>query len=295
MSDFLHLGPAPRPTTGADLVGRIRAATLEHVLEHALEHGPASQRTAVEQLLGRLSADVDGADVTVDVDGTGVEVDGVADWVPIDDLLPTRAGDVRVVEAGLLRALTVRAHPLRVEGVPVDLGLELHDMRLQWVDVVADDAVGLALVDPDDAHPLRGHLRIEAPLAETVAAVQRAAETAMAELGVTVADLDVRLRSDGPRTIHAEVDARVKKGFLGAPASASATLRVDDALRVHVEDLRITSSNVLVAGLLVAVRGKVEAATKEPFDLAAHLPAGVRVTDVQVTAGERIGLEARIG
>lgn len=295
MSDYLPLGPAPRPATGADLLGRIRASVLEHVLEHALEHGPASQRAAVEQLLGRLSADVDGADVTLDLDATGVEAEGVTEWVPIDDLLPTRSGEVRTLETGVLRALTVRAHPMRVEGVPVDLGVELHDMRLRWVDVVVDGGVGIEHVDPDDAHPLRGHLRIEAPLAETVAAVQRAAGTAMSELGVTVTDLDVRLRSDDPRTVHAEVDARVKKGFLGAPASATATLRVDDALRVHVEGLRITSSNVIVAGLLAAVRGKVEAATKEPFDLAAHLPAGVRVTDVQVTAGDRVGLEARIG
>ena len=126
-------------------------------------------------------------------------------------------------------------------------------------------------------------------------AVRRLAELALAEQGVTLADLDVQLVSDGPRTVRAEGTARIKKGFLGAPASATATLRIDDALRVHVEDLRITSSNLIVAGLLAAVRGKLEERTKEPIDLAVQLPDGVRVTDVTLTAGERIGVEARLG
>ncbi|QCR20343.1 hypothetical protein [Agrococcus sp. SGAir0287] len=288
MSEHLTLGPAPRPATGVDLVARMRAASLADAGERL--------RPAIEGIFDGMRADVDGADVTIDVDATGVTIDGLlGEESAASELLPTRAGAVRVVEHGDLRSLTVRAHPVHVEGVPVDLGLTLEGARLAWVEVPADGTVGLDTVAPDDAHPMRGHLRVEAPLAETVEAVRRAAETSLAELGVTIADLDVRLRSEGPREVAAEVDARVRKGFLGAPASASATLRIDDALRLHVEDLRITSSNVIVAGLLATVRGKVEARTKEPIDLAGQLPAGVRVTDVRLEAGDRIGLEARIG
>lgn len=288
MSEHLNLGPAPRPATGADLLARLHAAAVADADERL--------RLQLEAAFTHATAEVDGADVSIDVDLTGLAFDGLfADDSSASDLVPTRDGEVRETDRGLLRSLTVRAHPMRVEGVPVDLGVTLEGVAIRWVEVVDDGTVGIDVAEQDAANPVRGHVRIEAPQAETVEAVRRVAEAALAEQGVTLADLDVQLTSQGPRTVRAEGTARIKKGFLGAPASASATLRVDDALRVHVEDLRITSSNVIVAGLLAAVRGKIEERTKQPIDLAAQLPAGVRVTDVTLTAGDRIGVEARLG
>lgn len=288
MSEHLNLGPAPRPTTGADLLTRMRSA--------ALDDAPDRLRLQVEAAFSHATAEVDGPDVSLDLDATGLSFDGLlAEGSGAGDLVPTRDADVRETERGVLRSLTVRAHPVRVEGVPVDVGITLEGVAIRWVEVVADATVGIDVAEQDAANPVRGHVRIEAPLAETVDAVRRVAESALAEQGVTLADLDVRLESDGPRTVRAEGTARIKKGFLGAPATATATLRVDEALRVHVEDLRITSSNVIVAGLLAAVRGRIATATEQPIDLAAQLPPGVRVTDVALTAGERIGVEARLG
>lgn len=288
MSEHLNLGPAPRPTTGADLLTRMRTA--------ALADAPERLRLQIEAALSRATAEVDGSDVSLDLDATGLSFDGLfADETDAGGLVPTRDAEVRETDRGTLRSLTVRAHPVHVEGVPVDLGISLEGVAIRWVEVVDDATVGIDGAEQDAANPVRGHVRIEAPQAETVEAVRRVAEAALAEQGVTLADLDVQLTSDGPRTVRAEGTARIKKGFLGAPASASATLRVDDALQVHVEDLRITSSNVIVAGLLAAVRGRIEERTEAPIDLAAQLPAGVRVTDVALTAGDRIGVEARLG
>lgn len=288
MSEHLNLGPAPRPTTGADLLTRMRSA--------ALDDAPERLRLQVEAAFSHATAEVDGPDVSLDLDATGLSFDGLfAEGSGAGDLVPTRDADVRETDRGVLRSLTVRAHPVRVEGVPVDVGITLEGVAIRWVEVVADATVGIDVAEQDAANPVRGHVRIEAPLAETVDAVRRVAESALAEQGVTLADLDVRLESESPRTVRAEGTARIKKGFLGAPATATATLRVDEALRVHVEDLRITSSNVIVAGLLAAVRGRIATATEQPIDLAAQLPPGVRVTDVALTAGERIGVEARLG
>lgn len=288
MSEHLNLGSAPRPATGADLLARLHAAAVADAHELL--------RLQIEAAFSRATAEVDGADVSFDLDATGLSIDGLlGDEIGASDLVPTRDADVRETDRGTLRSLTVRAHPVHVEGVPVDVGITLEGVAIRWVEVVADGTVGLDVADQDAANPVRGHVRIEAPQAETLDAVRRVAEGALAEQGVTLADLDVQLTSDGPRTVRAEGTARIKKGFLGAPASANATLRVDDALRVHVEDLRITSSNVIVAGLLAAVRGKVEERTKAPIDLAAQLPPGVRVTDVTLTAGDRVGIEARLG
>ncbi|SDH46530.1 hypothetical protein [Agrococcus jejuensis] len=288
MSEHLNLGPAPRPATGADLLARLHAA--------AVADAPERLRLQLEAAFTHATAEVDGADVSLDLDATGLSFDGLfGDETGASDLVPTRDADVRETDRGTLRSLTVRAHPMHVEGVPVDVGITLEGIAIRWVEVVDDGTVGIDVAEQDAANPVRGHVRIEAPQAETVDAVRRVAEAALAEQGVTLADLDVQLTSQGPRTVRAEGTARIKKGFLGAPASASATLRVDDALQVHVEDLRITSSNVIVAGLLAAVRGKVEQATAKPIDLAAQLPPGVRVTDVTLTAGDRIGVEARVG
>jgi len=61
MSEHLNLGPAPRPTTGADLLTRMRTA--------ALADAPERLRLQVEAAFSHATAEVDGADVEPDAAG----------------------------------------------------------------------------------------------------------------------------------------------------------------------------------------------------------------------------------
>jgi hypothetical protein len=282
--DVLPLGTAPRPTSAAELLGRLRPVLLDAL-------GPAVQ--GAER--ARLDADLEGADVArLDVDLTGVHVR--VGGAPSDATTssPTTADveDVRSREDAVLRRLRVDAHPLVVEDVPVDVVAEAEGLRFRWIE---DSAGGLGVegVEPDDAAPLTGHVRVAAPRDAIVATARRLVATELQNLGLTLASLDVELESAGPRSVTLRAFARVRKGILSASVRATATAEVDAQMVLAVRDLELSSRNPVVAALLVAARGELAKVEGRQVDLVSDLPPGVRLADVRVDVGETLAVSAR--
>ncbi|MFE5309002.1 hypothetical protein [Isoptericola sp. NPDC056578] len=276
----LPLGPAPRPTTGDDLADRLRALATR-----AAGAGVAGLDRA------RVTATLEGADVaTLEADLTGVafgaqqKAPGVG-WQP---------GTITAREDGTVRRLRVDAHPLTAVDLPVDVTAEAEGLRFTWVEG-ADGQVGFEPVEPDDAHPVTGHARVAVSRAGLVATVHGLLAVSLQSQGITLSDLDVQLDSHGPRAAGLRIEAKIRKGFLSAGVSATASASVDAAMVLTVGDVRISSGNPLVAAMLGAVRGRVEAAANRRIDLAAALPPGVRLADVRLDVGEELVLTARLG
>ncbi|GAA1727161.1 hypothetical protein GCM10009809_23580 [Isoptericola hypogeus] len=279
-SQPLPLGPAPRPTTGADLAARLRDLA-------ARAAGPGVvglDRAAVD-------AELDGADVAaLGLDLTGVAF-GATQQAPGIDWSPA---SVTSREPGTVRRLTLDAHPLTAVDLPVDVTAEAAGLRFAWVEG-ADGQVGFEPVEPDDAHPVTGHARVAVSRAGLVATVHGLLAVSLQSQGITVSDLDVQLDSRGPRAVGLRIEAKIRKGFLSAAVSATASASVDDAMVLAVGDVRISSGNPLVAAMLGAVRGRVEDAANRRIDLAAALPPGVRLVDVRLDVGDELVLSARLG
>ncbi|MFC7878316.1 hypothetical protein [Isoptericola sp. NPDC057391] len=276
----LPLGPAPRPATGDDLAARLRGLATR---------AAGAGVTGLDR--ARLTAALDGADVaTLEADLTGVafgaqqKAPGVT-WVP---------GAITAREGGTVRRLRVDAHPLTAVDLPVDVTAEADGLRFTWVEG-ADGQVGFQPVEPDDAHPVTGHARVAVSRAGLVATVHGLLAVSLQSQGVTLSDLDVQLDSHGPRAAGLRIEAKIRKGFLSAGVSATASASVDAAMVLTVGDVRISSGNPLVAAMLGAVRGRVEAAAHRRVDLAAALPPGVRLADVRLDVGEELVLSARLG
>lgn len=276
----LPLGPAPRPATGDDLADRLRALAAR---------AAGADVTGLDR--ARLTATLDGADVaTLEADLTGVafgaqqKSPGVA-WQP---------GTVTAREDGTVRRLRLDAHPLTAVDLPVDVTAEAEGLRFTWVEG-ADGQVGFEPVEPDDAHPVTGHARVAVSRAGLVAMVHGLLAVSLQSQGITLSDLDVQLESHGPRAAGLRIEAKIRKGFLSAGVSATASASVDAAMVLTVGDVRISSGNPLVAAMLGAVRGRVEAAANRRVDLAAALPPGVRLADVRLDVGEELVLSARLG
>ncbi|MBM7819775.1 hypothetical protein JOE63_002252 [Cellulosimicrobium cellulans] len=289
--DVLPLGTAPRPTTSTELLARLRPVLLDLL-------GPTVEGAD----RARLDADLDGPDVArLDVDLTGVRVriggsgqgsvhgteHGTADAPETRDV-----EDVRSREDAVLRRLRVDAHPLLVEDVPVDVVAEAEGLRFRWVEDTAG-ALGIEPVEPDDAAPLSGHVRVAAPRDAVVETARRLVATELQNLGLTLASLDVELAAGGPRSVTLRGFARVRKGILSASVRATATAEVDARMVLTVRDLELSSRNPVVAALLLAARGELAKAEGHQVDLVSDLPPGVRLADVRVEVGETLAVTAR--
>lgn len=287
--DYLPLGPAPRPTDGAELVARVRATAVDQGLGGALEAG-------MDAVLAGTTVILDGDDVaSAVVDATGVVIPesaftttASADAADLSNLAPV-VGET----PGTMRLGRFQAHPITIADVPVDIDAELRDLPLRWIDA-ADGSVGVEPLPPTTEHPVNGHLRISAPKATVLDAVRRVATVVLAQEGVTLVRLDVELTSTGPREVRLRAEAKLRKGILSASAHATGTATVDSALVLRFSDVTLGSANPIVAGLLAVARGRVQEATRRPINLAEQLPPGVRVTDVRLDAGTDLVLSARL-
>lgn len=277
---LLPLGPAPRPTTGADL-----AACLRDLASRAAGPGVAGLDRA------RVTAELDGPDVaSLELDLTGVAL-GASQQRPDLSWSPT---SVTSREPGTVRRLRLDAHPLTAVDLPVDVTAEAAGLRFAWVEG-SDGQAGFEPVEPDDAHPVVGHARVAVSRAGLVATVHGLLAVSLQSQGIQVTDLDVQLDSRGPRAAGVRIEAKIRKGFLSAAVTATASASVDDTMVLTVGDVQISSGNPLVAAMLGAVRGRLEAAAHRTIDLAAALPPGVRLVDVRLDVGEELVLTAQLG
>ncbi|RCK70051.1 hypothetical protein DT076_08630 [Desertihabitans brevis] len=337
--DYLDLGPGPRPEADAELLARLRTALLAA--------DPISQ-SDVEQLLSRLTVDLDGADVDALVlDATGLELElpslaeAAADPVPPvvasapDGGDPTDAhplsdpsvdpasgatplpgepdlgdGPLRVPDLppppeppaappgarrtpASVRRAVLRARPVHLRGVPVEVEADAADLPFSWVE--GGDRCGIEVAAPAPGWRLRGTARASAPTRELVAAVRAAAAEELGRQGVRLTRFEVDLTGSGPRTLRARVRTAVRKGLVSGSVTASGTASVDDALVLQLRDVRLTSRNPILAVALLVLRGKIRAAVGRPVPLAEHLPPWVHLTDLQVGAGPTLTLSLRCG
>lgn len=279
-SELLPLGPAPRPTTGADLAARLRE-TLR------VSAGPGVQ--GLDR--ARIEAVLDGADVTsLDVDLTGVVAGtsqgtaGVEPWHP----------QVRSRAEARVHRLRVDAHPLTAVDLPVDVTAELEGLWFAWVEGT-DGRLGAELLEPSDTAPLTGHARVAVDKQGLIGTAHGLLAVALTSQGVQLVGFDLDVRQQGPRAASLVIDAKIRKGFLSASAQATASASIDDHMVLTVGDIRISSGNPIVSALLGAVRGRIEAAGNQRIDLAESLPPGVRLTDVRLDVGQQIVISARLG
>ncbi|ROR65699.1 hypothetical protein [Agrococcus jenensis] len=278
MAESILLGHAPRPTDGAQLAKRIRTLVI------AAEPAGIACTSVID-------AELDGADIArLHLDLTDFTLAGEIDR---DRARLEPQGAPVSSEPAVLRNLTVRATPMRVSGAEVTLDAQLRDLPFRWIET-DNRELAVELARPSNERPLHGHAIVSVPKHQLGAAVLGLAESALLDMGVTVSRLDVDVESTGPHSLRLIVDGKVRKGLLGASVHGSASASIDDRMGVTLSDIRLESGNPLVAALLAATRGKVHGYEGRRIDLAAELPEGIRLADVQVRVTDDVILEARL-
>ncbi|MGV8881414.1 MAG: hypothetical protein ACOH19_04625 [Rhodoglobus sp.] len=283
-SDYLVIGKAPRPTSGAELDERLRGV---------LKQMAADSTGAISGLdSAKVESVIDGADVAqlaLDFTGVRIGLDGGTSTGSAYESF----GIAQTVEQGVVREFHVRANPVTFQGVDVVIDGSVAALRFQW----AVDEKGRLGVGPSDEG--NGRLRIQLH-AETnqdalVAAATELLETQLSEAGVTVSDVDVDLQSVGPREARVVASAKIRKGILGASATFRAHATIDDQMVLCVTEPQLSSRNPIVAGLLLVTRDRITQAVASPIDLNASLPDGLHLQDVTLDLSERIRVDLQFG
>lgn len=277
----LVLGEAGRIDPSAQL-----QATAERVLA-AADLRPAR---AVEV------APLDGADLpSVTIDLTGCAVDDIESikGFEADGVDVTEHFDSMHANAGLLWSLDVRAEPITLFGADVSMKLELQQVPIVWMEDV-EGRLGVTVDEDRRDSGMAGSAVVSVGQNEAVDALQKVADALLASENAPfkVEVQQLRLTQIDARSVRAEAIAKVSKGFLGARATADATLSIDRDLVLHVSDIALSSRNpVILAGLKV-LQSKLEI---DPIELADFEIAGARLQDVTITADERLTIRALLG
>jgi hypothetical protein len=277
--EFLPLGTTPRPTTGPDLAARLR---------EALRVSAGGGVQGIDR--ARIDAVLEGAGVkSVDIDLTGVVVGTDHSAAGAAPSKPA----VRRRDEARLHRLRLDAHPLMAVDLPVDVTAEVEGLRFAWIEGT-DDRLGAELLEPSHSDPLGGHARVAVDKAGVAGTAQGLLAATLSSQGVQLVSFDLDVRQQGPRGASLSIDAKVRKGFLSASATATASASIDEHMVLTIGDIRISSGNPIINALLATVRGRIEAAAQQRIDLAATLPPGVRLADVRLDVGQQIVISARL-
>ena len=278
VADSILLGHAPRPTDGAQLAKRIRTVVI------AAEPAGIACTSGIEALL-------DGADIArLHLDLTGFILAGEVDRDRAR--LEPQGASVRW-EPAELRDLRVHAAPMHVSGAAITLDATLTDVPFSWIETDHGE-LAVELGRPSAERPLHGHALVSVPKAQIGRAVLGLAESALHDHGISISKLDLDVQATSPRHLRVSVDAKLRRGLLGASVHGTASASIDDRMGVTLSDIQVDSGNPLVAAMLGAFRGKIARYEGRRIDLASELPAGISVADVQVRVTDDVTIEARL-
>lgn len=254
----------------------------------------------------RISADLRGDDLEqLTIDATGVELrlrpqPAAGSQTGMDAAAPT-TGEIRSRRAGTARQVRLIAAPVRVDGIPLAIDVELVDAPIDWLEYArptdprrSETVVGVEI--RDDGAGMRGTLSASMRAADVGPLIERLAHAALAAEGVDVRSVRVVLHQDGADSIRIDARARARWKLLRASARAKARLRISPDAVVTVEYLEVGSRNPVVALALRAARKTVRAQIGRSIDLNSESPSSaLRLHGLRVTVGRDVSVEARLG
>ncbi|WP_306233432.1 hypothetical protein [Agrococcus beijingensis] len=278
MAESILLGHAPRPTDGTQLAKRIRTVVI------------AAEPAGIA-CTSRIDAELDGADISrLHLDLTDFMLAGEHDR---DRARLEPQGASVTWEDAELRDLRVQANPMHISGAEVTLDATLTDVPFTWIETDHGE-LAVELARPSAEHPLHGHATVSVPKEQLGKAVLGLAESALLDHGITVSKLVLDVQAIGSHELTVTVDAKLRKGLLGASVHGSANAAIDELMGVTLSNIQLDSGNPLVAAMLGAVRGRITKYEGRRIDLASELPEGISVADVQVHVTDDVTIEARL-
>lgn len=280
-NDSLVLGQLPRPTDGQSLAEALRLAMAGLL---------PSSVTGVDAV--GISVELDGDEIaSLDLDLSGVALPEASNLKGVE--LPEAT--VASTTGSLLRHVTVEAHPFMIGDAKVDVTGSAENVPAQWIETT-DGRYGLQFPEPKDAErPVSGGGQVSISKADLQGLVQTVASELARAHGVDVQNVTFDVTQLSAQQASAHVEARIKKGFIAAPATVLAKATLDDQMTVTISDLQVGSKNPVVNAFLGAVKGQVERFNGRRIAINEVLPAGVKVTSAEFVINDQVTVRGTLG
>jgi hypothetical protein len=185
--------------------------------------------------------------------------------------------------------LHVSGKRLRYEDSKLDIALDAKDVKLDF----AKDKKGRPLLVLSDAAD--GHAEAKISKADLRALVMSAASAAAKQQGVTVKDIELDLRSDGPRSVELEARVEAKKAFVSGVVRLAGRADVDDELNATLSDLSCTGEGMIGKMASGFLQAKLQEFNGRSFPLMAFSLGDVTLRDLKVDAKAGLHVKATFG
>jgi len=258
------------PRSGDALAASIRDALAE-VLSLPKNGEPVTVDAPEFPAVKRIKVDLSGASITADEP-------------------PPKPKPTGKREKGIhVDQLEVVAQPIRYEGSKLDLELEANSVDFDF----AKDKAGQPLLVLAGAE--EGHVEASIKKADIQSLAMSAASAAAKQQGVTVQDVEVDLRSEGKRSVAAELRVKAKKMLVSGVVRITGRLDVDDDLNATLSDLDCTGEGMIATMAAAALRSKLKQYNGRQIPLVAFSLGDVTLRDLKIDVKNGLRVTAKFG
>ena len=141
----------------------------------------------------------------------------------------------------------------------------------------------------------QGRIDLSTATADLEALIAEVAAAEAGKHGVAVDNVQLSLRSSGPRSLAAEVRLRGRKLFVSASLRITGRLDLDDQLNARISGLDCTGQGAIASLACGILKPQLQRLDGRIYPLMS-LPIGeVRLRDVRIVAGDKLSITAEFG
>jgi hypothetical protein len=183
----------------------------------------------------------------------------------------------------------ISGHPIRLQDATIDLSCRARTVEIGQ----GRDRNGNLLLLLQNAAD--GSVEIATSVKDLEALLRAGATAATAQQGVTIEDVQLKLRSQSERSLDVEVQVRAKKLFLSASVRIDGKIEIDDALEARISGLRCEGEGALSTMACGFLEPQLSQFNNRSFSLLA-LPLGdVKLHAIKIAATDRLTVSAEFG
>jgi hypothetical protein len=229
--------------------------------------------------------------------GVVADVAAEGDWPALTSLevrlsrleRPRQLEKATVASSLGIARLVVTGSPVTIEGVPAMVRADFSTLGCGIGK--ASDGPWQLVVNTAEA----GRLELEASKTDVEAAVHRVVSELAEKQGATVQSTTLQLTSPTPHSVEFQVTCTAKIFIASATLTVSGRLEVDDQLNARIGGLRVSGDGMIANMAHGLIQPKLAEINGRVIPLGDYVAAGLRVSDLTISTGDRLRLEATFG
>lgn len=261
---MLPLAAETTPTTVPELTEAIRRGLQKQGLETRSIEASGDSLAGIQS----LRIDLSGAGLTRDFRAPKHEATG--------------GGEVEIAQFELLGV------PVYFEKAPLQVRLTATGVKAEMA--IAEGAGTLVLKSAAS-----GNVSVQATRQDLETFLHTIAVEAAAKQGFEVRKTALSFSQEGPRAVAFRAEVTAKVFVMSATLALTGRIAVDDALNAKIYNLALDGDGMILKLAGSFAKPHLDRLEGREFSLLAFAPGGLRLRDVQVTAGDSLQIHAQFG